>query len=327
MSDLPAVRTESLVTRIMLDPEYGKSAYAMAETFSNSQLVPRHLQGKPADCFIVLTMAAELRQNPLMVAQNIVIVSGTAGWKAAYVIAMANASGILRDRIDWIVERTGERTEYQRKTKEGSVKASMENMKVTAFATLAGTGARVEFSVDTAMAIGEGWANNEKYVTMPEVMLRYRAGAFLVRFYAADVMLGMYTDMELETIPAERGEVTQPIPAASPSLARITAAGRANEPAPEVREREVIEVEAEPAAKPPKAKARPDDQPGSESDIQRAIDAAPTAGLTMDDLIAHVGGAPSKTWTVGNLRALSTLIRETRDSRKAAPVGGDEDGA
>ena len=194
--------SNDLITQVMLDSERGRAAFAMAETFASSQLVPRHLQGKPADCFIALTMAAELRQNPLMVMQNIVIVQGTAGWKAQYVIALANASGLFKDRIDWKVERQGGRTDYTRRTKDGSVKASMENMRVTAFATLAGTGARVEFTVDTAMAIAEGWAGNEKYTTMPEVMLRYRSGAFLVRFYAPDVLLGLYTDAELETMPA-----------------------------------------------------------------------------------------------------------------------------
>lgn len=209
----------SLINEIMMDSNAGTSAFAMAETFANSQLVPRHLQGKPADCFIALTIAAELRQNPLMVMQNIVIVQGTAGWKAQYVIAMANASGLFRDRIDWKVERTGGRTEYNRKTKEGTVKASMENMRVTAFATLAGTGARVEFTVDTAMAIAEGWANNEKYVSMPEVMLRYRSGAFLVRFYAPDVMFGMQAAEELETLPlAGEVEVVQTAPTGRAAL-------------------------------------------------------------------------------------------------------------
>ena len=198
-----------LVTEIMLNSERGTSVFAMAETFAASQLVPQHLRGKPADCFIALTMAASLGQNPLMVMQNIVVVQGTPGWKAQYAIALANNSGLFKDRIDWKVERPGGFTEYKRKTKDGMVPARMENMRVTAFATLAGTGARVEFSVDTAMAIAEGWANNEKYTTMPEVMLRYRSGAFLVRFYAPDVMLGMQTADELETIPAESVTVTQ----------------------------------------------------------------------------------------------------------------------
>ena len=208
-----AVPRRSLITEIMMDSGAGASVFAMAETFASSQLVPKHLQGKPSDCFIALTIAAELRQNPLMVMQNIVIVQGTAGWKAQYSIAMANASGLFKDRIDWVVERPGGHTAYKRKTRDGVFDAKMENMKVTAFATLAGTGARVEFSVDTAMAIAEGWADNTKYISMPEVMLRYRSGAFLVRFYAPDVMFGMQAAEELETLQVSEPGDVQIIPA------------------------------------------------------------------------------------------------------------------
>lgn len=191
-----------IIQQIMFNAQAGESAFALAGTFANSQLVPKHLQGKPADCFIALTMAAELRQNPITVMQNIVIVSGTAGWKASYMIAMANASGRFTDVIDWEVERRPKKLAYTRKTRDGNKAAEMEDMTVTAFATLKSTGRRVSFSVTTRMAIDEGWANNEKYLSMAEVMLRYRSGAFLVRFYAPDVMLGFQTAEELETIPA-----------------------------------------------------------------------------------------------------------------------------
>lgn len=226
----------SFTTDLMLNADSGASVFRMAETFAASALVPKHLQGRPADCFIALAMAAELRQSPLMVMQNICIVQGTAGWKAQYVIALANASGVLKDRIDWKVERPGGFTEFKRRTKEGSIQARMENMRVTAFATLAGTGARIEFTVSTEMAISEGWANNEKYTTMPEVMLRYRAAAFLVRFYAPDVLLGMYSDAELETMPAPEAVVVQAAPRRASSLASRLQLAAVPAPDPEMPE-------------------------------------------------------------------------------------------
>lgn len=314
----------TLITEIMLDPTRGASAFEMARTFANSQLVPRHLQGKVEDCFIALTMAAALRQNPLMVMQNIVMVQGTAGWKAAYVIAMANSSGLLKDRIDWKIERTGGRTAYKRKTKEGMVDASMENMRVTAFATLAGNGARVEFSVDTTMAIGDGWASNEKYTTTPEVMLRYRAGAFLVRFYAPDVMLGMYTDVELETMPAEVRVEPRERPATlrSPAARAIADAGRANAEIPAQPAREVIEATATQAEESP-TQASADERPAGMRDIQRALDAGRGLGLDQAHLEAHVS-RPLTAWTVADLHMLSELIRETRRGKSAATATDDE---
>jgi hypothetical protein len=54
------------------------------------------------------------------------------------------------------------------------------------------------------MAIKEGWytKNGSKWVTMPELMLRYRAAAFFGRLYAPDILMGMHTEEEIEDISA-----------------------------------------------------------------------------------------------------------------------------
>ncbi|MGH6740022.1 MAG: hypothetical protein ACREDY_13500, partial [Bradyrhizobium sp.] len=43
----------------------------VAKLFSESQLVPEHLRGKVADCFIALHMAERMGEDPLMIMQNI----------------------------------------------------------------------------------------------------------------------------------------------------------------------------------------------------------------------------------------------------------------
>jgi hypothetical protein len=160
-----------------------------AALFATSPLIPASLrQGGPeqamANCYIAMTIADRMGEDRMTVMQNIVIVHGTAGFKAQYMIARANASGKFRDGIDW--EMTG-----QGKTRSA-----------TAFATLASTGRRVEITVDMAMAEAEGWAKNPKYKTMPDMMLRYRSGTFLVRMYAPEVMLGYQTAEEREDVSA-----------------------------------------------------------------------------------------------------------------------------
>jgi hypothetical protein len=66
------------------------------------------------------------------------------------------------------------------------------------------------------MAKAEGWSTKagSKWITMPELMLRYRAAAFFARLYAPDITLGMMTAEEARDI-TER-DVT-PIPEASAS--------------------------------------------------------------------------------------------------------------
>jgi hypothetical protein len=159
--------------------EFGQRA---ANLFAASQLVPAHLRGKPQDCFIALHMAERMGEDPLMVMQNIVIVSGTAGWKTQFMIAKANAAGVFKGRINWRVEGEGER------------------LKVTAFAHLADTGDEVSASADMKMAKAEGWTKNAKYTSMPEHMLRWRAAAFLIRLYCPEVMMGMQTAEEVEDV-------------------------------------------------------------------------------------------------------------------------------
>jgi hypothetical protein len=92
---------------------------------------------------------------------------------------------VFKGRINWRVEHRG-----------------TDKLAVTAFAHLADSGEEVSFTCDLPMAKAEGWTKNPKYNSMPEVMLRYRSAAFLVRFYAPDVMLGYHTADEWEDVAA-----------------------------------------------------------------------------------------------------------------------------
>lgn len=156
-----------------------------ARMFAMSPLVPEHLRKGTAEqamanCYIAMTIADRMGEDRMTVMQNIHIVHGTAGFKAQYMIARANASGVFQDGIDWEVSGQG------------------KALSVTAFATLAKTGKRVEITCDMAMATAEGWTKNSKYQTMPEIMLRYRSATFLVRMYAPQVMLGYQTVEEVQ---------------------------------------------------------------------------------------------------------------------------------
>ena len=166
---------------MLTDTSQFELAQRWANALSQSQLVPKHLQGKPADCLIGLMMAKQLGDNPLTVLQSIYVVSGKAGWSANYMIARANQSGVFKGRITW--ETTG----------------AGKDMTVKAKAVLADTQETVSATVSMQMAMAEGWTANKKYQTMPEHMLRFRSATMLVRLYCPEVMLGMATADELET--------------------------------------------------------------------------------------------------------------------------------
>lgn len=183
---------------MLMDPDAFEHGQRVAKLFATSELVPPHLRGKTADCFIALYMAKRLNEDPLTVMQNIHFISGKAGWNASYMIGRANRSGAFRDPITWETVGAG------------------DNMAVTAKAVLA-NGTEVDATASMEMARAEGWVKNAKYKSMPEHMLRYRSATFLIRLYAPEVMMGFPAADENEDVAAARGpekakDITPPRP-------------------------------------------------------------------------------------------------------------------
>jgi hypothetical protein len=246
-----------------------------ARLFAQSPLIPQHLRnGTPeqamANCYIAMTIADRMGEDRMTVMQNIHIVHGTAGFKAQYMIARANASGVFKDGIDWTIEGKG------------------KDLSVTAFATLASTGRRVEITVDMVMAEAEGWTKNPKYKTMPEIMLRYRSGTFLVRMYAPQVMLGYQTVEEREDLGFAAAPIAEP----------LTGQALLDQAAPaETIDAETGEVSEETPS-----------QPG----LNLADDNPDPAAAMPDELIAAMDAAPDPI-------ALEKLIGEAERHKPAMP--------
>lgn len=178
-----------------------------AKMFSTSSLVPKEFQGNLANCAIGIDIAKRLGASPFMVLQNIDIIHGRPSFRATFLIAMVNAAGRfepLQFRMD------GEEGKPNRScvawTKSKADGATLEGPKIT-----------------LEMAKAEGWStkNGSKWLTMPELMLRYRAAAFFARLYAPDITLGMMTAEEVaDTV--ER-DVTPPKAETSPLFKTLAA--------------------------------------------------------------------------------------------------------
>lgn len=171
---------------LLMDPQAFDHLQRVGTMLAMSPLFPDHLRKgdkhqATANAVLVLNMAHRLNEDPLTVAQNIYFVGGKPGWSSAYMISKANMHGVFKNPIDW--EVTGRGT---------------DNLSVTAFAVLAGTGKRVQVTCDMALAKAEGWTKNPKYNSMPEQMLRYRSAAFLIRLYCPEVMIGVPAAVEVE---------------------------------------------------------------------------------------------------------------------------------
>jgi len=181
-----------IITSTTTDIEIQREAAAFdmlqrqAKMFSASTLVPKDFQGNIANCAIGINIAKRLGADPFMVLQNIDIIHGRPSFRATFLIAMVNSSGRfepLQFRMEG-AEGTADRSciAWAKSKDDGSI---LEGPKIT-----------------LAMAKAEGWStkSGSKWITMPELMLRYRSAAFFARLYAPDITLGMMTADEAQDV-------------------------------------------------------------------------------------------------------------------------------
>lgn len=165
-------------------------AWAMAERFSRSELVPAHFRGKPQNIIFAMDIARCTGSNPLVVMQSLYEVRGKFGFEAKYLIAAVQSSGRY-DPIRYRVKSLG--------TKR--VKGiEIEDKECVAWAKDRKTQEIIEGPpVSCAMAVMEGWwtRNGSVWPTMTDLMLQYRAASMWVKLYCPNVMFGMQSTEEL----------------------------------------------------------------------------------------------------------------------------------
>ena len=155
-------------------------AMQTAELYAKSDIVPKAFQGNAGNCFIALELAARMNAPAFMVMQNIDVIHGKPGFSAKFLIGCFNSCG----RFSAI--------NYEEDDQDGG--------RCRAISTELSSGKPVTGPwVSLNMAKAEGWSTKagSKWVTMPGLMLRYRAAAFMVRVTAPEISLGLPTSEEI----------------------------------------------------------------------------------------------------------------------------------
>lgn len=153
------------------------------KALASSTLVPQQFQGNMPNCLIALEMAQRIGASPLMVMQNLYIVHGRPGWSAKFLIASFNQCG----RFSAI--------RFKFTGTEGK-----DDWGCRAYATEKETGEKIQGPLITiALAKKEGWYEKKgsKWQTIPELMLQYRAAAWMVNTHAPEISMGLNTADEL----------------------------------------------------------------------------------------------------------------------------------
>ena len=187
----------------------------MGQMYSSSTIVPEAYRGNVGNCIIALDIAMRMKLNPLMCMQNLYVVQGNPSWSSKFLIATINMSGkysALRYRKR-VLGKVG-KVQYndlewneQARRKVQVVKefdgTDIDNVECVAYATELATGEVLEGDpVTIELAIREGWYTKpgSKWVTMPQLMLTYRAAAFWQRTYCPEISMGFMTAEEARDI-------------------------------------------------------------------------------------------------------------------------------
>lgn len=160
------------------------------------------------NCIVALNMAQRIGADPLMVMQNLYVIEGRPSWSSQFIIAGINSCGRFSPLRFELSEpdKTEEITYSATFWKDGKKvneqrKAKIKHRTCRAWVIEKETGERLDGpEVSMQMAIDEGWLtkNGSKWLTMPEVMLRYRAAAFFGRLYAPELLMGLQTQEEVQ---------------------------------------------------------------------------------------------------------------------------------
>ena len=169
------------VGNVWLDKQAFNQALRVATMLSKSAIVPQSYQGKPQDCFIAVEMASRMNTSPVFIMQNLYVVKGKPSWAGQACMAMIQACGKFRDvRLVYVGQKgTDSRGCYVRaqRISDGEIIEGTE--------------------VNIAMAKAEGWLSNNKWKSMPEQMLGYRAAAFFSRLHCPEALMGLQTREEV----------------------------------------------------------------------------------------------------------------------------------
>jgi hypothetical protein len=127
--------------------------------------------------------------SPFMILQNMYIVYGKPAWSSQFLISCINTCGKFSPlRYKQVGEKGKSSYGYIAYAIDSKYKETLESPAVT-----------------MEMAEKEGWTkkSGSKWLTMPDLMLRYRAATFFARLFAPELTMGMKTEEEIYDVEVE----------------------------------------------------------------------------------------------------------------------------
>ncbi|WP_216076649.1 RecT family recombinase [Acinetobacter cumulans] len=185
----PVLPVNSQTSNLVLDPVAMQNMVSFADFMSKATItVPKHLQGQPGDCLAVTMQAMQWDMNPFAVAQKTHIVNGNLGYEAQLINAVIISKGPIVGRPDY--EWYGDWSKVDGKT------CKAHDIGVRTWVTIKGdSNPRV---LDVSFAQVGSVRNSPLWVNDPKQQIAYLATKKLARLHFPDVILGVYSEDELQ---------------------------------------------------------------------------------------------------------------------------------
>jgi hypothetical protein len=167
----------------------------VAKLMASSQLVPKHLQGNAADCFLVVSQAVQWKMNPFAVAQSCYVLQGKVGYEGKLIAAIVNSYPRLAKKLNYEYSGTGAQRQ------------------VRVFGTLKGEDAPRE----VIGKVSDWKTSNRQWETQTDQMLSYRGAREWARRHMPEAVLGVYAEEELVVVAN-----AAPVVVEAPSLTDVT---------------------------------------------------------------------------------------------------------
>lgn len=273
-------------------PQTIQEAMQLARLMSEARLVPDHLRGSPADCYLVVNQARLWRMDPFAVAQGTSFIHGKMMYEGKLIAGVVHSLGNLTGRLNYEYEGSGDSRSV---TVSGTLRGETKPRTVT-------------------VKLKDAKTKNDQWTKQPDQQLAYHGARVWARRHVPEVLLGVYAPEEFDAPPMR--DVT-PAPGNSYTM-----------PAPRIE----APPAPPPPPKPPLLVNLPDGWdpaqfPRTKAGLKEAleflaaavVDGAPqVVGMNNDLLDTIADKVPALAEEVANLRAAA--------AEAMAPAGDDADG-
>lgn len=164
-------------------------AMQLARLMSEARMVPKHLQGSPADCYLIVNQARLWRMDPFAVAQGTSFIHGKMMYEGKLIAGVVHNLGNLKGRLSYGYDGAG------------------DNRTVTVSGTLVGEDA----PRTVAVKLKDARTDNRMWTSQPDQQLAYHAVRVWARRHTPEVIYGVYAPEEWPMVAAEEArDITPP---------------------------------------------------------------------------------------------------------------------